>query len=337
METETPDRLSSLPEEPSSPAPRCQPPADVRREVERYEQTAAVDVWAGPRYRMTYRTLGAGPALLWAPGIASTYRVYALVLNRLASRFQTIQYDYPGDQPGDGARLSRISHANLVDDLFGLIDHLHLDRVFLAGISFGATVVLSALARQPERFPRSVVQGAFSHRHFTAAEKLSLFLGRRIPGTAARLPLRQRVLTYNSRLDFPRVIEDRWPFYLEQNGLTPIKSLAHRSSLLTRLDLRPILGQITSELLLIQGREDRIVPHRYFEELKAALPRGESTVLPTVGHIPHLTHAEALARLIGDWLLPRGETCASSGCPGPAGSPCPAHQPENGYRPEGSS
>jgi len=26
--------------------------------------------------------------------------------------------------------------------------------------------------------------------------------------------------------------------------------------------------------------------------------------MPAVGHIPHITHAESLARLIGDWLLP---------------------------------
>ncbi len=122
-------------------------------------------------------------------------------------------------------------------------------------------------------------------------------------------------------MDFPRIIEDRWPFYLEQNSLTPIKALAHRTSLVARLDLRPTLARIGSDLLLIQGREDRIVPERYFEELKILLPHSESLVLPTVGHIPHLTHAEMLARAIGDWLLPcNPEECpretaeASSGC-----------------------
>ena len=172
------------------------------------------------------------------------------------------------------------------------------------GISFGSTIALKALQREPRRFPRAVVQGAFAHRRFTPAERLALFLGRRVPGTAARLPLRQTILTYNNRMDFPRIIEDRWPFYLEQNGLTPISALAHRCSLVARLDLRPGLARINADLLLIQGREDRIVPYRYFEELKAALPRSESVVMPTVGHIPHLTHAESLARLIGDWLLP---------------------------------
>ena len=95
---------------------------------------------------MTYRVLGEGPPLLWVPGIASTYRSYALVLNRLAERFQTIQYEFPGEQPDDGASLGSISHDHLVDDLFGLIEHLRLGRAFLVGISFGSTIVLKAAA-----------------------------------------------------------------------------------------------------------------------------------------------------------------------------------------------
>jgi pimeloyl-ACP methyl ester carboxylesterase len=281
---------------------------------------------------MAYRTLGQGPPLLWLPGIASTYRTYSLVLNRLAEKFLTIQYEYPGDRQGDGARLGRITHDHLVADLIGLMDHLGITRAYLAGISFGSTIALKALQCAPDRFSRAVVQGAFTHRRFTAAERLALFLGRRVPGTAARLPLRKTILAYNSKMDFPRIIEDRWPFYLEENGRTPIRALAHRTALVARLDLRPSLDRIDAELLLVQGREDRIVPLHYFEELKAALPRSESVVLPTVGHIPHITHAESLAKVLGDWLLPcepasctSGPRAGNASCEAGAqpGSPCP--------------
>jgi hypothetical protein len=93
--------------------------------------------------------------------------------------------------------------------------------------------------------------------------------------------------------------------------------------LVARLDLRPSLARINAEILLVQGRDDRIVPLRYFEELKAALPRSESVVMPTVGHIPHITHAESLAKLIGDWLL----TCEPASCtrdPAAGTAPCGA-------------
>jgi pimeloyl-ACP methyl ester carboxylesterase len=318
---------------------RCQPPANLLEEVRHYDESAAVGTWSGPRYRMTHRTLGQGPPLLWLPGIASTYRTYALVLNRLAERFRTIQYEYPGDRQGDGARLARITHDHLVDDLIGLMDDLGIARANLAGISFGSTIVLKALQRAPERFSRAVVQGAFAYRRFTAAEHLALFLGRRVPGTVARLPLRQTILAYNSKMDFPRIIEDRWPFYLEENGHTPIRALAHRTSLVARLDLRSSLARVSADILLVQGRDDRIVPHRYFEELKAALPRSESVVMPTVGHIPHITHAESLARVIANWLSPcEPASCTRDPHAGPAacdaggqdGAPCPARAGTNG-------
>jgi pimeloyl-ACP methyl ester carboxylesterase len=320
METET-DTTAVERGEPAVPvgeAPRraCPAPADFRKEVAAYDAGARVGRWPGPRHRMTYRVLGEGPPLILVPGIASTYRGYALTLNKLAERFKTVIFDYPGEHPDDGARLGGITHDDLVDDVFGLIDHLNIGRVYLVGLSFGSTVTLRALRREPRRFPKAVVQGAFARRTFTWAEKWALRLGRLVPGTTARLPLRRAVLTYNSQLHFPDVIADRWEFYLEQNGLTPIRALAHRVGLLTRVDLRPILSEITTELLVLQGNEDRIVNRANFDELCAAVPHAQGVVMPLVGHQPHYTHGEALAQAVIDWCLP----CAPGGCPNEGGS-----------------
>ena len=71
-------------------------------------------------------------------------------------------------------------------------------------------------------------------------------------------------------------------------------------------------------------------PQRYFEVLQGGLPRCESMIMPTVGHIPHLTHGEALAKLIGDWLLAlRGRMLQPENCPGlPSGhASCPMRGP----------
>ena len=318
MSHPTTDPLAAAPEAERRP---CPAPARIRDEVARYDAQAEAGRWDGPRYRMTYRVLGDGPPLLVVPGIASTYQVYALLLNLLSARFRTILYDYPGERADDGANLNRITHDDLVDDLFGLIDHLNIGRAFLAGISFGSTVVLKSLHREPRRFPKAAVQGAFAHRQFSVAERLAFRLGRLFPGKAERLPFRRQVLTYNGKPEFPAILADRWPFYLEKNGETPIASLAHRVGLLTTLDLRPILPGITTELLLIQGREDRIVPRRDFDLLSAALPRAEGLIVPTAGHILHLTHAELQAQLIGNWLLPCApESCTQGQGPPPSSS-----------------
>lgn len=312
MDERTADAPAVSTATPAEPTRRaCPEPADFRAEVAAYDARAAAGRWDGPRYRMTYRILGDGPPVVLSPGIASTYRGYALTLNRLADRFRTVVYDYPGEHRDDGARLGRITHDDLVDDVSGLLDHLNLGRAFLVGLSFGSTVTLRALAREPRRFPKAVVQGAFARRRFTAAERAALLVGRRVPGTTARLPLRGAVLTYNSKSQFPDEIGDRWSYYLEQNGMTPIASLSHRLDLVSQLDLRPQLGSIRSEVLILQGNEDRIVARSHFDELCAAIPGARGVVMPLVGHQPHFTHGEGLAQAIAEWCLP----CAPGGCP----------------------
>ncbi|MDB5351425.1 MAG: putative hydrolase or acyltransferase of alpha/beta superfamily [Planctomycetota bacterium] len=300
-------------ETPPAEAPRraCPAPADFRAEVARFDANASVGQWAGPRYRMTYRSIGEGPPLILCPGIAATYRGYALMFNLLASRFQCVVYDYPGENHGDGARLSKITHDDLVDDVFGLIDHLNFGRTFLFGPSFGSTIVLKSLHREPRRFPKAAIQGAFAHRPLAKAEKLALRFGRLLPGNASRLPLRNRVLAWNNKSHFPEIIADRWDHYVHENGLTPIAPMASRLDMLGRLDLRPILPKIPTDVLVLQGNEDRIVARRHYEELTAGLPHAHGVLMPLVGHQPHYTHAEGMAQALNDFLLP----CAPGGCP----------------------
>ena len=39
------------------------------------------------------------------------------------------------------------------------------------------------------------------------------------------MPLHERILTYNNRNHFPAILDDRWAFYVEQNGLTRLEVL----------------------------------------------------------------------------------------------------------------
>jgi pimeloyl-ACP methyl ester carboxylesterase len=273
------------------------------QQVADYDRNARVVRWDGPRYRLTARVLGEGPPLLVIPGVASTYRGYCLTLNKLAARFRTVIYDYPGDDPTDGASLASITHQHLVDDIIGLIDHLALGPTFLFGLSFGSTLTLAALHREPGLFPRAAIQGGFAHRRFSRAEMLALRFGRLIPGNVARLPLQGSLLALKNRRHFPPDTADRWPYYVTQNGLTPISALAHRLDLIARTDLRPLLPGIGTDVLLVQGTDDPIVAHSHFEELKAGLPHAEALVLPKVGHQPHFTHAEWLAEVVEEFFL----------------------------------
>jgi pimeloyl-ACP methyl ester carboxylesterase len=288
-------------------------PEDFGAEAAVYDQDAVVKIWEGPRYRMTYCVLGQGPPLIVIPGIAATYRVFALVLNRLAGHFRTVIYAYPGDLPDDNPLLQRITHEDLVAELVGLVDHLGRDRAYLFGPSFGSTIALRPLHRAAERFPAAVLQGGFARRRFSRGERLALVFGRRFLGrTLARIPLHDSVLMQRQKGEFPAALADCWDHFLRENGLTPMAALAHRLGLVSRLDLRPILPEIRAEVLLIQGARDRVIPRRHFEELRAGLPRASGVLLPDAGHLLHYSHAEELAGLISKFPGSRNDSVPAS-------------------------
>ena len=120
----------------------------------------------GPRHRIDLSNSGRW-AQPWCscPASPRLIECYAPTLRRLARRFRTIQIDYPGENPDDGANLRAITHDDLVDDLFGLLDHLNLSR----GVSVWTLVWLDdhpqGDASRPETgFPKAALQGGFARR-----------------------------------------------------------------------------------------------------------------------------------------------------------------------------
>ena len=117
------------------------------------------------RYCCRYYSWGRGPTLLLVPGLAEAAESFILFCCRLASQFRCLAYELPG-RHGDGADLGRYTHAELVADVFALLDHAGARQCYLLGTSFGSTITLGALHAQPERALRGVSSAALHAGHW---------------------------------------------------------------------------------------------------------------------------------------------------------------------------
>jgi pimeloyl-ACP methyl ester carboxylesterase len=275
-------------------------------EVAAYERMVQVIQRPWRTGQVTARRVGNGPPLVILPGIAATYRGYAALVNRLARSGTIILLDYPGDDPEDGLDLTQIDHDDLARLVVDWLDHLELAEAGVLGISFGSTLTLKLASHHPDRVSRAAIQGGFARRPLNPLEALALKWGRGLFGGPQRrvecLPLREFVLAWKHRADFPRHDPARWRHYVAENGATLIDPLCHRLSLLEHLDLRPLLPNVPHPILLIQGANDTLIPHRFFEELRVGLPRAESYIIEKCGHQPHYTHPELMADAILGWM-----------------------------------
>ena len=90
------------------------------------------------------------PALAWQVGVAP-----ALV----AAGYQVVTFDNRGIAPSSSPP-APYSIADLVGDTLGLLDHLELDRVLVAGHSMGGWVAETMAAQHPDRVHAAVMMGS---------------------------------------------------------------------------------------------------------------------------------------------------------------------------------
>jgi len=282
-------------------------PLNLPVALERCEQEASRGVFDTGRYRAAYYVWGTGPPLLFVHGLGDRAAAFAPVISILAEHFRCIAYDLPSGS-GDGVRLSRITHADLVEDAFALLDHLGVTRSYVLGSSFGSTIALAAMHACPERIPRGILAGGFARRQLAWPEILLARLGLYLPGPVRFLPLWRLVGQHNfgpqakNRPDFLR-------YFLETTGTALSRSMAHRALIVHQIDLRPILSGIRQPALMICGECDEVVPQRCEEPLLEGLPNVGRVELSGCGHFAHYSHPEVMAEVIRRFLTP--PTCPS--------------------------
>jgi pimeloyl-ACP methyl ester carboxylesterase len=269
----------------------------------RFQREAVRGVCDTGPYQCPYYAWGSGPPILMIPGLADDSLSFILVSALLAPHFRCIAYDLPTGS-GDGAKLRRIAHTDLVHDLFALLDHLDISQSYLLGSSFGGTIALAAMHSSPKRFPRAVLQGSFACRPLALTESLPARLARYWPGTMRHLPGRTAILRWFHFAPFASRPPEIWEYFLQRSNLPPIAAVTHRALMIHRLDLRSILPEIRQPVLLVCGDHDPLVGPACEEALLRGLPNAGRAKISSCGHNPIFSHPEILAEVTRQFLTP---------------------------------
>ncbi|HLW65186.1 MAG TPA: alpha/beta hydrolase [Gemmataceae bacterium] len=271
--------------------------------LQRWRKEAHVGMCDTGRYRCRFFVWGQGQPVVFIHGISDQARCFVPLLAHLTDKFQCVAYELPTGI-GDGANLTKYAHADFVTDLFALLDHLRLAQICLYGASYSSTIALAALHQQPRRFLRAVLQSGFAHLRIAPAEK---FVARWLQRSRMRIkdvPLRE---SWQRRFDAPYfagVPSELWDFQVANCGAAPVRAMAHRAWLLSKLDLRPILSEIQHPILLIHGDRDNVIGQATTDELAKDLPHADRLEFSDCGHCMQYTHAAGVAEAVRRFLLP---------------------------------
>ena len=107
---------------------------------------------------------GAGPrTILGIGGWIGSWELWAEPFALLSSTWRTIAYDHRGSG-ATVAPVATITVANMVDDLFAVMDAYDVAQCVLAAESAGAVVALQAALTRPERITGLVLVDGLAYR-----------------------------------------------------------------------------------------------------------------------------------------------------------------------------
>jgi pimeloyl-ACP methyl ester carboxylesterase len=214
-----------------------------------------------------HRDSGTGQPLLVLHGFTGCGDDWKHVFAGPATGYRVIAPDLPGHGRSKNPR-SNFKFADIARDMFGLLDHLGIDRVAAIGMSAGANTLLHMATQQPSRIEAMVhVSGTPRFPDQARAIMRSMTEEGRSPAEWAEMRGRHpqgddqiRALWRHAR----EFADDRDDMNFDARTLSPI----------------------TARTLIVHGDRDPLYPVELALELYRAIPKSSLWVVPDAGHAP---------------------------------------------------
>lgn len=252
-----------------------------------------------------YHDMGSGaPVVLLhgsGPGV-SAWANWRLNLPVLAKRYRVIAPDMVGFGYTERQLHARYDMDTWVAHLLGLLDALALDRVDVVGNSFGGALALQFATRYPDRIERIVAMGSVGVP-FALTNELDAVWGYQPSVKNMRALL--DIFAYDRDLVNDELAELRFKAAARPGVQEAYASMfpAPRQRWVDAMacseeSLRAIAGPV----LLIHGRDDRVIPPDVSLRLNHLIDRSELHLFGRCGHWVQIEHADRFNRLVGDFL-----------------------------------
>lgn len=254
---------------------------------------------------------GSGEPVLLLHGFGASSWAWRHVMPGLAKDFRVLAPDLNGfgwtERPEE---FSSYTGEGQIEMLLGLLETLGIDRVHVAGHSYGGALALTLAHRHPERV-RSLILLDAAHPSYLDSRRKKIadfepFLGFYLRTLALR-PRRVRNALERVVYDDERVNQEMVREYLERLKVEGATRAYYGLTAPRKADREPVIfEEIEIPTLVIWGEEDTLVTvetGRTASKRIAGLER--FVVLPETGHAPHEERPERVTELMGGFLRSR--------------------------------
>ncbi len=246
---------------------------------------------------IAYRVQGHGPVLMLIHGYPLSGELFARNRAALARRYTVVTPDLRGF--GSSTTPDTKGGVELyAKDMLAVMDHLHVKRAIIGGMSMGGPVVFEMYREAPQRFRGMILIDSVAAPASPPEQGQWPGFGRLAEqkGTAAMIPiLMPQMLTARTRMADPALVA--FIGGIVKKGSVKA-AVGGGSTLATRPDSRPTLAHVKVPVLLLVGMDDPLYAVEMQRMMKKLAYGSRLAVIPGAAHAAIIEKPEACDRVI---------------------------------------
>ncbi len=233
-------------------------------------------------------------------GIAANTHIWAYWLPVLATRYRLVRFDMRGfGRSVQPARDFAWSFDVLVDDLLRVADAAGAQQFHLVGESIGGTAALACALKAPQRVLSLALCNAAARGGLVG----NVTGWREIVAQSGQAGWAKQMMQWRF---FPGALNlQPYTWYLEVHQTCNMEAVFGLADLLLASDLTPRLSAINAPTLLMSPEASPFIPAQVMLGMREAMPDAELQVFANSKHGLPLSHAQACARTLDEFLSRR--------------------------------
>lgn len=232
-------------------------------------------------------------AILAIGGWTGSWELWTDPFSFLSESWRTVAFDHRGTG-ATVAPADTINWANMVSDVFAIMDYWNIQECVLAAESAGAATAIQAALKDPTRITGLVLVDALYYN--PPSQQPDLFL-------AGLQQYYAETITQFVNTCVPEPNSEairRWGEHILGRASQEAAIQLYQCN--SGLDLRPQLSRITQPTLILHGEQDNLVPVEATEHLASEIPNSHLHIFPETGHVPTVTRPKEVADAINQFF-----------------------------------